>query len=192
MCIIIKILDFYNNAIRIISPECSQTNHRLHPSLYEGRPRVFLTILFAILLNSSRFSRHIIAASTFAPLSSFGSGKWCATTKSYSLGPFMKLLRHVAATDKFANYLPTWTRRSIESSPHSAQDSTVPRTAHSPSDHRLVRAGWKYKLDHRQILKRGNYLLIFGFTLLVISWTRHSLFGWNISQVNFIFGGLSG
>jgi hypothetical protein len=38
-----------------------------------GIPNVFLTNFSAILLNSSRFSRHILAASTFAPLSSFGS-----------------------------------------------------------------------------------------------------------------------
>lgn len=43
--------------------------------LYEGSPRVFLTILFAILLNSSLFSLHMIAASTLAPLSSLGSEK---------------------------------------------------------------------------------------------------------------------
>lgn len=40
-----------------------------------GIPRVFLTNLSAILLNSSLFSLHIFAASTFAPLSSFGSRK---------------------------------------------------------------------------------------------------------------------
>lgn len=40
---------------------------------YEGRPNVLRTNRLAISLNSSRLSLHIMAASTLAPDSSFGS-----------------------------------------------------------------------------------------------------------------------
>lgn len=41
--------------------------------VYDGRPNDFRTIVLAIILNSSRFSRQVLAASIFAPLSSLGS-----------------------------------------------------------------------------------------------------------------------
>ena len=46
-------------------------------------PRDFRTIPFAILSNLSRSSRHIFEASTFAPLSSFGSEKKNKKIKNY-------------------------------------------------------------------------------------------------------------
>jgi len=42
-------------------------------SIYAGKPRVLRTSRRAMALNSSLCSRHIIAASTLAPLSSLGS-----------------------------------------------------------------------------------------------------------------------
>lgn len=42
---------------------------------YDGKPKVLRTKRLAIWLNSSRFSRHIMAASTLAPDSSLGSAK---------------------------------------------------------------------------------------------------------------------
>jgi len=41
--------------------------------IYGGSPRVLRTRRRAMALNSSRLSRHIMAASTLAPLSSLGS-----------------------------------------------------------------------------------------------------------------------
>lgn len=40
---------------------------------FSGMPKVLRTIRWAMPSNSRRFSRHILAASTFAPLSSLGS-----------------------------------------------------------------------------------------------------------------------
>ena len=51
-----------------------QKVNEIQDSIYKGTERVFLTIRSAILLNCSLSSLHILAASTLAPLSSFGSG----------------------------------------------------------------------------------------------------------------------
>lgn len=47
----------------------------MFPRRENYKPRDLRTIFSEILLNSSLFSRHILAASTFAPLSSLGSEK---------------------------------------------------------------------------------------------------------------------
>lgn len=125
--------------------------------LYEGSPRVFLTILFAILLNSSLFSLHMIAASTLAPLSSLGS-----EIKGY----LIQCQSSSLLTTNKSTHQPTSRRHLKGSSPHSARDSIVQRTVHSPWDHLQVRAGSKCRLDHRQILKRRNLFILIRTTTI--------------------------
>lgn len=114
-------------------------------------PRVLRTIFSAILLNSSRFSRHIFAASTFAPLSSFGS-KICSKI-STSLNIF-----------QFVHYQLTCLQLTIIFSLHFVLATIVLHLIRNPLDRHLVHAESKYKHAHQNKLKHQICL-----TILLIS-----------------------
>lgn len=127
--------DFFHNSRCSLSSNCSPS-----APAYDGRPSVFRTILLAILLNSSRCSRHIIAASTLAPDSSLGSAN--NITKVNCCGCY--------AVDQ--PYPQALKQRSIISSLHSARGSIVRRIARTPLDHLPAHAIWICRHDRPQRL----------------------------------------
>lgn len=105
--------------------------------VYDGRPNDFRTIVLAIILNSSRFSRHVLAASIFAPLSSLGS-----TTDKLQF----KML--VMSGINSRTYQLTLKLQKVKFSQHFVLDSTVLLKVHIQVGHPQAHAKYLYKHDH--------------------------------------------